>query len=483
MKLTSHSPRRGQAGNVLVLTVVVTGLVGFTLASYLTLVKAQNQTTMRSQAWNNTMPVIEAGIEEALAHLMVHGTNRLDVDGWTKEGTLYWKQGYLPNAYYIITITNWFDPDSTSPIIESRGYVKKPVQVVSRTDALFADANSASAITAGHLARGVRVDTRRAPVFNMGMVADAAIDLNGNNIDADSFDSSDPNHSTNGQYDPLKSKDNGDLASNSGLTNSVNVGNANIKGRISVGPGGSVAIGPTGIVGDENWHQTQTSGIQAGAVVDDMNVDFSPIDPPFTGGAWIPGSGIVGGTSYRYVLGSGKYMMGSLNMSSSDTMLITGDAILYVTGNIDISGNASIVIATNATLQIYAGGATVSIMGNSVANLSGLAQNFAYYGLESNTKLTFGGNGEFIGTIYAPNADFDLNGSGRSGGIDFVGASITKSSKMNGHFKFHYDEDLKNHLFRGYVVTHWEEMGPQEIAALQINGVTNTGNSDGTTTQ
>src|SRR2546422_6550719 len=38
-------------------------------------------------------------------------------------------------------------------------------------------------------------------------------------------------YSTNGRYDPAKAKDEGDVATNSGLVNTINVGNADIKGR------------------------------------------------------------------------------------------------------------------------------------------------------------------------------------------------------------------------------------------------------------
>jgi hypothetical protein len=68
--------------------------------------------------------------------------------------------------------------------------------------------------------------------------------------------------------------------------------------------------------------------------------------------------------------------------------------------------------------------------------------------------------------IYAPNANFTMNGGGNSA-YDFVGASITKTVTMNGHFKFHYDEALAKYgPSRGFVLTSWNEMTPQEVAAF-----------------
>src|SRR6185436_9113521 len=52
------------------------------------------------------------------------------------------------------------------------------------------------------------------PLFNFALAAIDTIDLNGNNLLVDSFDSTDPLFSTYGQYDPLKRKDTAIVASN-----------------------------------------------------------------------------------------------------------------------------------------------------------------------------------------------------------------------------------------------------------------------------
>ncbi|MDW8311020.1 MAG: hypothetical protein RMK20_16735, partial [Verrucomicrobiales bacterium] len=58
---------------------------------------------------------------------------------------------------------------------------------------------------------------------------------------------------------------------------------------------------------------------------------------------------------------------------------------------------------------------------------------------------------------YAPQAAFQLNGGG-SNPRDFIGASVSRNVKMNGHFKFHYDENLRRiGPGRGYVATNWKE--------------------------
>src|SRR4029079_12589316 len=97
-----------------------------------------------------------------------------------------------------------------------------------------------------YMGRGVRAKTKRDFVFTKGLVAQDRIDLNGNDVETDSYDSNDPAASTNGQYNASMRRFNGDIASNSGDTNGVlvDVGNANIRGKVSTGPGGRVDIGP-----------------------------------------------------------------------------------------------------------------------------------------------------------------------------------------------------------------------------------------------
>jgi len=79
-------------------------------------------------------------------------------------------------------------------------------------------------------------------------------------------------------------------------------------------------------------------------------------------------------------------------------------------------------------------------------------------GLSTNTKLNLSGNSQFTGAIYAPNADFNLGGGG-SEVYDFIGSSVTKSVTLNGHYNFHYDEQLeKSGPMRVLVVTSWNEI-------------------------
>jgi hypothetical protein len=426
-----------ETGSALLIVLVTVGIIGVLMASYLNLVSSQNLSTMRSLQWNSAIPIAEAGIEEALTHLYYNPTNRA-TEGWTLTGDYYQKERHLGDARYITRIST-----GSPPVIFSSAYVR----AVFKTNYIDPP-------------RTVYVTTTNESLFVRGMVAKGAIDMSGNNVRTDSFDSADPAYSTGGQYDPAKAKDGGSVATNSSLTNSFSVGNADIHGHAAMGPTGTPSIGAGGGIGPKWWRDAGNNGIYTNWFTDDMNVSFPDVQLPFSGGAFTPSSGTVGGTNYDYVLGTGNYQLSSLSMSgnSGTVMLIQGNAVLLVTGNVSFSGSASIRIAPGAQLKMYVSGSSTSLGGNGVVNDNANATNFFYYGLPGNTSLSLSGNAGFTGVIYAPSAALTLGGGGNNT-VDFIGASVSGTVKMNGHFNFHYDENLgRLQTGRGYIVTSWQEL-------------------------
>ncbi len=435
MKLFKPHARK-DSGSILTILLIIMTIMGITLASYLGLVRNQNLSTMRSQAWNLAIPVAEAGIEEAMAHLNHDPTNRT-VDGWTLQGTNYVKERYVGTSKYIVKIAN-----SSPPIIVAEAYVTKPLS----SDFIMPP-------------RTLRIVTTNDALFAKGMVAKGTIDLSGNNIKSDSFDSADPLHSTAGRYDPAKAKAGGDVATNSDVVDSLNVWNADIYGKASTGPGGTVRIGSNGSVGDMAWHTSGKKGIEPGFAADDMNVSFPDPKLPFSGGAFAPSAG--GG--YKYLLAGGNYEMAALDMSGNDEMYVAGPSVLVIDGNLKMAGRAQITIGPTGSLTVYVVGTSAQVSGNGVANNSGNALNFTYYGMPSNTDISFSGNAGFIGTVYAPYANLTLGGGG-SDTSDFAGALIANTVKLNGHYNFHYDENLgRMGARRGYTIISWNEVFWQEI--------------------
>jgi hypothetical protein len=513
---TSISPSRFQQGNTLLVTVVITALIGLTLLAYLSLVQFQNTSNVRSQAWNLAIPVVEAGIEEALAHLNTRAITNgsLACDGWLESGGTYTMTRNLGDGFYSVIIANYIAGTTNRPIIVSRGYAARPTVLASRQGPFLA---TAVVLNDGYeyLGRGVRARTQRLAIFSKGLVAKDSIDMNGNSVATDSFDSMDPLYSTNGLYISTKTKDSGDVAVNASLTNSLNVGNASIRGRVAVGPGGTIAVGNQGSVGSSAWVAGGNTGIEPGWCGNDMNVSFDDVMVPFSGGfapgggfysvvqsvvyptgttrvvrtnwvttSWLPSgtpspittNGIGLGTTYTY---KAFVYITPTNSSGTYYKYVLEDGLNYqldsgLDGNILVLGNASVSVSSvcNVTgltiewgkhLNLYCNAPSAILTGNSTANSDGTANSFAFWGTTNCTSITLNGNASFTGTIYAPSADFVMNGSGNTT-VDFIGASITKTARLNGRFNFHYDEALNNYgPSRGFIVASWNEMLPAEI--------------------
>jgi hypothetical protein len=453
-------------GSVLLVTLVTVVIIGVTLTSYLALVSNQSRSVARSQIWNNAMAVTEAGVEDGLQLVNKYvgtpdlgsWTTTYSADGWKWPvgGNTYQLTRYMDTArttYYNVFITNI----NNAPIIHSVGYVPGPSWVAGTPP----------------MSRTVEVSTKIDAMFNVCMAALGTIDLKGNGIATDSFDSSDPNYSTNGLYTPLRRKAGGDIVTNNTITNSVlSVANGDIAGHVTTGPNGSITIGPNGTVGDLAW-VSSSFGIEPGWSGNDLNVVFKDVVLPnvswsLASGAGTGGSGMApDGNNYAHVFTS---PLDSSTTPGNYTIPDSGD--IYVGTNVSVRLN--ITHPNFSPNNIYVAGVTTAEAGKMIGYLngppgqsatlgttdmtqSGKAANLAFLGLPNCTSLSYKGNGDFTGVIYAPEAAFQLAGGG-SGIIDFIGSSVTKTVQMNGHYHFHYDENLKKTgPNNGYVATLWRE--------------------------
>jgi hypothetical protein len=511
MKITLGQKRR-QDGNILMVILVSTFLVGFLMVSYLAVVSQQNQSIARSQTWNSAIPVAEAGIEEALAHLNYNcllnptdltKTVKWTADDWVKEGNTYTVTRFFgtnwDSPYYKVTIDTGAPASTNNPIITAEGYVPTLLSAVD-LPSIFAYANDGSSTSTrqvGVVSRKVQVMAKVQPLFAHAIAADGKIDLGGNDMFVDSYDSVDGTNRV--QYSMSRRRDKGSVATNSGLTNSLLVGNANVFGPVSTGPGGSISVGPNGGVGDLSWNADNANNgkIQPGWSTDDMNVEFPEVKAPFAGGylaprenvrftnaytGWLTNRTVTKHTSgtgknritwhttnttvtlvtnqtvtvYRYVFDSGNYKISGLN---NESVLVVGNATVWVDGDISLKGNDVVDITSSGSLKLYAGG-NVAFAGNAtINNMSYKAEACSIFGLPTCTSVTLGGNGNMVGTVYAPNANITMNGGGASVIMDFSGAVVGKTVTLNGHYDFHYDENLANSLMpRAFVVTEWKEL-------------------------
>jgi hypothetical protein len=295
------------------------------------------------------------------------------------------------------------------------------------------------------------------PLF--GLIALGSIDLKGNNVSTDSYDSTDPNYSTNGLYIASRRRANGDVVTCNQITNSgLSIGNANIAGHVRTAPGGTIGFLLNASVGSLSWVGSNTSGIQPGYSNDDVNVVFHDVVLPsvpwtLAGGAGTGGSGTApDGNFYDHVF-----------TSINDTVFnpgnytITDNGTIYVQTNVGVRLN---ITTTNSygPNNIFVAGATTNEAGRMIAYLngpssldlntnirsqSGLPASLEFYGMPSLIGIHFINSGDWTGTIYAPEADLTLSGGGSST-QDIYGSSVTKTVNMNGHWNFHFDESLRN---------------------------------------
>jgi hypothetical protein len=287
------------------------------------------------------------------------------------------------------------------------------------------------------------VGTSTAPLFSVALGSRNGIDLKGNGVSTDSFNSALAALSTNGKFDPSKTSTNGDIASIAGI---VNVGNANVSGSLSLGPTATDSISKNGFV--------------QGGVSQDFNVEFEDVVMPQT--SWVPAlalktPSVINGVSYQYVFNvSGDYTIDSLSANvyvASNTTVrlkLTSNA---KPGTFEVDGFGS----GAGKLSIYMDGPIFDLSGGELVD-GGNAANFSYYGTTNNTQISFGGNAAFTGTMYAPEADIKLGGGGNAD-YDIVGSIIGNTITLNGHFHFHFDENLlAAGPSRGFVATSWREL-------------------------
>lgn len=441
--------RAANQGSILVVTLLLCVILGILMASYLSMARTQRFSVARAQSWNQAMVVAEAGVEEAMAHLNANGMtlSKLATNGWVSLGNgRYGKTNTIGATKYgtVIIATNAF------PVIVSSGYVPGPVSTPT-------------------LVRKVQVKAKSKGNggYPGAMVVSTSVDFKGFNINTDSFQSSNTFLFPGGLYNAPNALDHGDVVSMSAATNAVNIGNGKVKGTVHTAANGKVLVGSGGSVGDKGYVTSGQTGIQTNPQnhhQQDANASFPDATLPNTNGKiWltpVPGNYKINGVTYKYVLNnSSPWKVTTLD---GGVYVATPGVVLQVTGGFSFGPKDEIRITSAngkvGDLSLYVSAPVASVGGNGIVNDTGLARNFKYFGLPTNTQLDFGANSAFVGQIYAPSATFTLGGGGNNT-YDFIGQSVTLAAKMNGHFNFHYDEDSPMSSGAiGYVATSWDEL-------------------------
>ena len=122
-----------------------------------------------------------------------------------------------------------------------------------------------------------------------------------------------------------------------------------------------------------------------------------------------------------------------------------------------MSGNSTIIIPYGSKLTLYFGGDADMSGNGGIVNLTGRAQNLTMFGLPTCTNIKIAGNASFTGTVYAPEANISLKGSGNNN-YDVVGAITGKTVTVDGKFGVIYPTDLATSgPVGGFVASKWTE--------------------------
>ncbi len=420
--------RRLQAGGSLIVTLIVTGVLGIALVAYLGLVSSNQQAVVRDEAWNGAIPVAEAGVEEALAHLNKNYPTNLLHAGWSLGTGVVEQQRALGDTSYRVSFT-----PATFTTILSTGYVRIPW-------------NNAL------VSRAVRVTALHTGVVNKSLFVRDGIRLNGNPIRTDSYDSSSPFYSgPNGRYDPAKAKDGGDIALLSDQPGAFSAGNSKIYGKVSTGENSYVDVGSLGSIGSQTWINSGSTGIEPGWFSDDAMGEMPDVNPPYATAPPPPGFGVMYDGEFYTVLPWGQYQASSFG----GKVLVIGNVTLVVTDRVQFAGTDIIRILPGSSLRLYVAATSASIGGRGVVNESGQTTAFTYYGLPSNKYLAISGGGNLAGLIYAPQAQVTLNGGGH-----VYGGVVAREVVMNGATSIHLDEALNRlpNVIKHFVIKSWDEI-------------------------
>jgi hypothetical protein len=185
-------------------------------------------------------------------------------------------------------------------------------------------------------------------------------------------------NSANGPYDPGTAGSNGNVGTNSIASGSVSLsGNAEVTGSVTAAST-ATALPPVSVPG----------GIPNGGTLS-----------------------VSGNTTVN--LPGGTYWFTSLSVSGNGRLNFTGPATVYLTGSVSVSGNGI--------------GTAINLPPNLLLYVAG------------NAGVSFSGNANFYGGIYAPESSISISGNG-----SFFGAVVGRTIANSGNGNVHYDEALQS---------------------------------------
>jgi len=462
VRMTLRRKLNLQKGSLLIVAMILSAVIGVSLASYLQLSKTT--LTLSNRAFYNhaAMNLAENGLEEAMYALHQYNQDSSwPWAGWAKDGNNAWR--LFPEA-------------GTSPALDKNAsgiirvcildYLTDNPTVVARSTITLNGAASRP------IEKWVKIDLKRTSPYTNGLVASQQIVFNGSGTTVDSWNS-DPDDNRETPAIPYHSSRRNPLATVGGTT--VFVSNTKIYGYVKTTKAPVMAA--DGLIGD---FATRPGSIKPTHLSTDFAADFPSVTnlpprgkqilvlPPRLPAASDTPITIDGKPTYCYYIerislaGSAK-----LQIEAPNVVVTVIDPIQSVT----LEGNAQIAIDPGASLKLYAFG-NISIAGNGAVNggateaTANPAENFQIWGTRTQQyferpdsgsapqpqQISVRGNPALSVLVYAPYGNVTLRGT-------VMGSVLAHTITVEGNTVFHYDESLDNlRTNEPFRVSQWHEL-------------------------
>jgi hypothetical protein len=134
-------------------------------------------------------------------------------------------------------------------------------------------------------------------------------------------------------------------------------------------------------------------------------------------------------------LGDGHYFLDSINAAGAVRLIVTGEASLFVAGDVDLAGALEVELDDDATLDLFIGG-DLSAAGDLHLGSAARPAGVRVY-LDDGGDLSVAGALALGGALHAPGATLAAAGE-----LDFVGSLLIGSLAEAGSINVVYDADL-----------------------------------------
>ena len=439
-------------GSVLIVAMLMAGIIGISLSSYLNLAITSLNSANRSFYANSSVDYAEIGIEQAMAcfYSITTGTVAATAwSGWTlNTGTNEATRTFPSTATY-------YTP-GPGALAQVRVYVNN----YSYSGSPYIVAKAIITPARGQpIEKYVRIAIRNRSLFSNGLVAKDGIDWAGH-PSADSWNSKPDPALAAVPYSLAVRLANCTVGTVSATNGAIDLANGTVMGNVATG-GGTVAGSPT-ITGTVSTDFSATFPAVAVPVPVTVNspgiVNSTTTFPSAAVGTAIN----IADNTYYYNFGSAANI--SLVGGGKNLQVAAGTKVVFILNNhvnnpaINVSGNAFINVSAGASLKVYTNG-NLTVGGSGVTNANVEPASLQIYGTRTNTgqTITISGNGQLRAAVYAPFAAVTANGGG--GGGQIQGSIVAQSIDMNGGPDFHYAQALGNlGASVGVGVRQWKEL-------------------------